>query len=388
MSRSSSSWDALPDEVVTALCANLGASADFAAARLACKSWARSVTRAVKTLSAKGEMPRRRPSGRPDWSLLRNLTSVESLAWEIGPEEPDRRYDATPLVYLTALKSLSITLENDLRLAFIFRVPMKEVVAGLEALTHITSLSLHSYNMRTLPRGLFRLTQLESLALPACKYVYSLVGLERLPRLTSLDLSECSADLTTLPPTIRSLRFHDTIDWDGGIRLHTIPPGVATSLTSLVITDSYVFDHRNQYTDFRTLATMTSLETLVMRDCRGFGRREVSALAGLQRLRTLDLSASRGWSLFGPQDDENADIGCLAGLASLTSLKLNGTAFVSFPEDLGALCRLSRLTGLTSLEVTGLCDDDDVSRETVEARRDEALAALSAALPNLTTLRV
>ena len=134
---------------------------------------------------------------------------------------------------------------------------------------------------------------------------------------------------------------------------------------------------------------MTSLETLVMSECFGFGRGDVAALAGLQRLRTLDLSGTRRWhyEMFD-EDDENADIGCLAGLASLTSLKLNGTAFVSFPVDLGALCRLSRLTGLTSLEVTGLCDDDDVSRETVEARRDEALAALSAALPNLTTLRV
>jgi hypothetical protein len=386
MSRSSSSWGALPDEVVTALCANLDASADFAAARLACKSWAGSVTRAVNTLAAKGEMPRRKPSGRPEWSLLRNLSSVESLAWEIGPEEPDRKYDVTPLVYLTALKSLSITLENDLRLAFVFRVPMQEVVAGLETLTNITSLSLHSYHMQTLPRGLFQLTQLESLALPACKYVYSLKGLERLPRLTSLDLSECNADLTTLPPTIRSLRFHDTIDWDGGVQLHNIPSGVATSLTSLVITDSYVFDDTG-FIDFLTLATMTSLETLVMTDCIGFGRREVVALACLQRLRTLDLSATRGSRLF-INDDENADIGCLAGLASLTSLKLNGVNFVWLPKDLGAMCGLSGLTGLTSLEVTGLCDDNDDSVEVVEARRSDARAVLSAALPNLTTLRV
>ena len=387
MSRPSGSWGSLPDEVVTALCANLDASADFAAARLACKGWAGSVTRAVKTLAAKGEMPRRKPSGRPVWSLLRNLSSVESLAWEIGPEEPHRRYDATPLVYLTALKSLSITLKDDLRLAFAFRVPMQEVVAGLETLTNITSLSLHSLYMQSLPRGLFQLTQLESLALPACQGLYSLKELERLPRLTSLDLTECLEDTSSLPPTIRSLRYHNIEEYDCGVQLHNISPGVATSLTSLVITDSYVFDHRNQHTDFRTLSTMTSLETLVMTDCLGFGRREVVALAGLQRLRTLDLSGTREWH-GGDEDGEDADIGCLAGLASLTSLKLNGTAFVSFPEDLGALCGLSRLTGLTSLEVMGLCDDDDVSRETVEARRDDALAALRAALPNLATLRV
>ncbi len=112
---------------------------------------------------------------------------------------------------------MSISVEDDVCLAFIFRVPMQEIVAGLETLTNIASFLLHSYNMRILPRGVFQLTQLESLALSAYKYVYSLKNLERLSRLASLDLSECTADLTTLPSTIRSLRFRGTIDWDGGV---------------------------------------------------------------------------------------------------------------------------------------------------------------------------
>jgi Leucine-rich repeat (LRR) protein len=128
---------------------------------------------------------------------------------------------------------------------------------------------------------------------------------------------------------------------------------------------------------------MTSLETLVMRDCRSFGREQVAALAGLQGLRTLDLSGtiSRYWLT----DDPDADIGCLAGLASLTSLKLNGVNFVWLPEDLDALCRLSRLTGLTSLDLRNLYGQAWYDRRTVSSN---ARAVLSTALPNLTDLLV
>jgi hypothetical protein len=390
MPRRSSSWDALPDEIVAAVCAGLVADADFAAARLACKGWSRSVARrTVKTLAGRGQLP----SG----YLLRNLPGLESLAWEIGPEDTDRRYDASPLAHLTALKSLSITLEDDVSLAFAFGVPMQEVVAGIETLTSITSLSLRIEYMRILPRGLLQLTQLQSLALPGCTRVSSLRELELLPLLTSLDLSECSADLSTLPSTTRSLRFNNHMDLDGGdidsdgcVKLHDIVPAVAASLTSLEITGSRVFDNTRAFGDFKTLMTMTSLETLVMRKCRGFGREALSNLAGgLQRLRSLDLSETFWWADGdGGWDDEEADIGSLASLASLTSLKLNRTPIVTFPDDVGVICSLSRLTGLTSLEVIGLCEYDAVTKEEIQAARSAALVALSAALPGLTTLRV
>lgn len=298
MSRSYSSWGSLPDEVVAALCANLDASADFAAARLACKPWASSVPRAVETLSVEGAVP--------DGILSRNLSALRFLTWNSGPAPPgsmDRdlhRFDVSPLAALKSLKSLSIVVDDDIRRTFVLRVPMQEIVVGLETLTNVTSLSLHIENMRILPRAVFQLTQLESLALPGCRCVLSLKELERLPRLTALDLTETMVLQDTIPESIRSLKFHNTPVEEYGVKIHDFADGLAASLTSLVITESQVFDQNGgnsgrPYTsdrDFQLLATMTSLETLVMRDCVGFGREHVPSLANLRRLRTLDLSGT------------------------------------------------------------------------------------------------
>jgi Leucine-rich repeat (LRR) protein len=378
--RTYSTWGVLPDEVVTRVGAELTEKQDLAAARLACKRWASSVSRAVKSLSVRGAFP--------DGTLSGTLSGLESLSWERGVMSPSFPKSAPKsLRDLTLLHTVPDgcleTLTNLTSLKLLHTVPG----GCLETLTNLTSLTLHNEDMEVLPPAVFQLPLLESLALPGCYDVRSLGGLERLPRLTALDLTETMVLQGTIPATIRSLRFHNTPEDEYGVKLHDFAPGLATSLTSLVITECQVFDQTGgniapHVLDFKTLETMTSLETLVMRDCVGFGRRDVAALAGLQRLLTLDLSGT------GTGDDDTygdeSELGCLADLSSLTSLKLNGTPIVRLPEDIGVLCSLTGLTGLTGLELQGLVLGGDYA----EATRGAMRAALRSALPGLTNLLV
>lgn len=55
------------------------------------------------------------------------------------------------------------------------------------------------------------------------------------------------------------------------------------------------------------------------------------------------------------------------------------------PEDIGVLCSLSGLTGLTSLELQGLVGGE---ADFAEATRDAMRAAMRSALPGLTNLLV
>jgi Leucine-rich repeat (LRR) protein len=265
------SWGALPDGIMKAVSERL---TSLEAPRLVCKHWADAAPNAVKDLSVEGAFP--------DGSFTRNLSALQSFTWNVREELP--RYDLSPLAK-SPLKSLSIIIQET--------VPVQESVSGLEALTSLTSLTLHNRQLRILPSAFLSLTRLESLAIHGWSYGTSLKELERLPGLTALDLSYiyCSRDphvlLHTLPPTIRSLQFGGTYEQDGGVELSEIAPCVVASLTSLDIRDCHVYDEEGPVykNNFKTLEKMTSLETLVMRGCTC-----VVSLASLRRLRTLDLS--------------------------------------------------------------------------------------------------
>lgn len=361
-------WSILPFEIIIAISGKLVEPEYFehlraeqralAAVRLACKRYAEAVPHAVKSLSVVGAVPY--------GTLSRNLSRLESMTWERGIASPsftaptslrvlklsyalpgqslttlctdfraiehlELRWilpltDVSPLASLTALKSLSLILHDSLG-----RHPRRKHLVGLERLSNITSLTLQDNHMESLPPAVFQLTRLESIAIPDCRRFTCLRSMEQFPRLTALDLTGCyRAELSTIPPTILSLNLTR-----GEIVLADLYSAVGTSLKSLDI--SYSSLYYEDVEELRTIGMMTSLETLVLKDSMDFGYNAVKYLSSLNRLTALDLSGSA----HGKIDDG------LGSLSSLTSLKLNS---ICLPEDIGVL---SRLTGLTTLQVEG-----------------------------------
>lgn len=366
-------WSILPFEIIVAISGKLVEPEYFehlraeqralAAVRLACKRYAEAVPHAVKSLSVVGAFP--------DGTLSRNLSCLESMTWERGIASPsfaapkslrvlklsyalpcqslmnlctdfraiehlELRWipltDVSPLASLTNLRSLSLILHNSLG-----RHPRRKHLVGLERLSNITSLTLQDNHMESLPPAVFQLTKLESIAIPDCRQFTSLRSMEQFPRLTALDLTGCyRAELSTIPPTILSLNLTR-----GEMVLADLYSAVGTSLKSLDMSYSSVY--YEDVEELRTLGMMTSLETLILKDSMDFGYTDVKYLSSLKRLTALDISGSE----HGKIDDG------LGSLSSLTSLKLNS---ICLPEDIGVL---SRLTGLTTLQVQGRLTADE-----------------------------
>ena len=381
-----SSWDLLPEELIADVAAKLEGA--VAPARLISRRWAHAVPHAVRSLSAKGAIPR--------GSLVPNLTAVQSLelsnvvasdyrydgdfltdaihgnTWEYmdkhGRDEAFYPFglDVSPLAALSSLKSLALIIGDSLTARYGHREPLS--IHGLKTLSALTSLTIKDHHMALPPGGLGLLTMLETLRFPQCWYLRSLKTLHNLPRLTALDLSGCNrAQLYELPPNIRSLVMNGSRD----IGIDHLVNTVGASLTYLDMSDSQRYDSPSN----PDLGRLTSLETLIIRG-RTFYGYELVALAKLPRLRTLDASHSDSRSCFR---EPPLNLANLANLSSLTSLKLNFCRFVRLPQDIDVL---GRLHGLTSLEV------EKVYYKREEPLREAIREGLREALPNLTTLLV